>query len=265
MTGLRVVLAAVVDGHPHPEGEGGFAVANGLAAVGVVLVGGDAVVGVEPVEGLLGVADGVALELGVGVVELVGEAGVVVAVAGVQVAAEAVGDLVEGPVAELVTAAGGRGLQVVQQLGVAPSQGVAVGRSCLAARLGWGLGLVGCPSRVPSCGVVGWARAQLGGGTRPPRGHGSAGRLAGGGHGPHLLSLVRSPAARAGGAGEAWLGSGLVGLGGAAGMGQADLAAGGQGAAGLAGLLGQQPAAFGGARSPWWTSRWSRAPVATRL
>src|SRR5829696_655281 len=60
---VGVVLAAVVDGHPHPEGEGGFAVADGLAAVGVVVVGGDAEVGVEPVEGLLGgeVGDGVAV------------------------------------------------------------------------------------------------------------------------------------------------------------------------------------------------------------
>jgi hypothetical protein len=40
---------------------------------------------------------------------------VVVAVAGVQVAAEAVGDLVDGPVTELMTAGGSRGLQVLQQ------------------------------------------------------------------------------------------------------------------------------------------------------
>jgi hypothetical protein len=42
-----------------------------------------------------------------------------VAVAGVQVAAEAAGDLVHGPVAELMAADGGRGLQVLQQLAVA--------------------------------------------------------------------------------------------------------------------------------------------------
>jgi hypothetical protein len=41
---------------------------------------------------------------------------VVVAVAGVQVAAEAVGDLVGRPLLELVAAEGGRGLQVRQQL-----------------------------------------------------------------------------------------------------------------------------------------------------
>jgi hypothetical protein len=41
-----------------------------LAAVEVVLVGGDPEVGVEPVEGLLGVADGVRLR--VAVVELAG-------------------------------------------------------------------------------------------------------------------------------------------------------------------------------------------------
>ena len=69
---------------------------------------GDAELGVEPVEGLLGVADGV--PLGVGVGEHMGQAGVVVAVAGVQVAAEGVGDLVDWPVAELVAAPGGWGL-----------------------------------------------------------------------------------------------------------------------------------------------------------
>jgi len=63
--------------------------------------------------------DWVALEVGVGVGELGGQAGVVVAVAGVQVTAEAAGDLVNGPVAELMTAEGGRGLQVLQQLAVA--------------------------------------------------------------------------------------------------------------------------------------------------
>jgi hypothetical protein len=51
---------------------------------------------------------------------------VVVAVAGVQVAAEAVGDLAHGPVAELVTAEGGWGLQVLQQLHPAVGE-VAVG------------------------------------------------------------------------------------------------------------------------------------------
>jgi hypothetical protein len=107
---VGVVLVAVVDGHPHPQGQGGLPVLHGLAAVGVVLVGGHAELGVEPVEGLLGVADGVALGIGVEVVEHVGEAGVVVAVAGVKVAAEAVGDLVLWPVAELVAAPGGRGL-----------------------------------------------------------------------------------------------------------------------------------------------------------
>jgi hypothetical protein len=56
--------------------------------------------------------------------ELIGQAGVVVAVAGVQVAA-AVGDLVDRPVAELMAAEGSRGLQVLQQLPVA-SDGVAV-------------------------------------------------------------------------------------------------------------------------------------------
>jgi hypothetical protein len=96
-----------------------------LAPVAAALIGGHAVVGVEPVEGPFGVADGVAREVGVGVGELVGQAGVVVAVAGVQVATEAAGDLVEGPAGELMPADGGRGLQVLQQLAVA-GDGLAV-------------------------------------------------------------------------------------------------------------------------------------------
>jgi hypothetical protein len=116
---VAVVLPCVVDGDPDAQGEGGFPLSDRLASVVAVLVGGDAVVGVEPVEGAFGVVDQVPLEVGMGVAELVGEAGVVVAVAGVQVAAEATGDLIEGPVAELVAAPGGCGLQVFQQLAVA--------------------------------------------------------------------------------------------------------------------------------------------------
>jgi hypothetical protein len=93
-------------------------------AVAAALVSGHAIVGIEPVEGAFGITDRVAGEVGVGVGELGGQAGVVVAVAGVQVAAEAAGDLVEGPVAELVAAEGSRGLQVRQQLVVA-SDGLA--------------------------------------------------------------------------------------------------------------------------------------------
>jgi hypothetical protein len=96
------------------------------------LVGGDAVLGVEPVEGVLALADRVALQLGVGVRELVGQAGVVVAVAGLEVATEAAGDLVEGPVDKLMTAGGGRGLQMLQQLSVV-DDGTAVG----VWRSGW--------------------------------------------------------------------------------------------------------------------------------
>jgi hypothetical protein len=107
-----------MDGHPHPEGKGGFPVPDRLAPEAAALVGGDPVVRVEPVEGLFGVADAVALEVGMGVGELVGQAGVVVAVAGIQIAAETAGDLVDGPVDELVTADGGRGLEVLQQLPV---------------------------------------------------------------------------------------------------------------------------------------------------
>jgi hypothetical protein len=55
---VGVVLARCRNGDPGAEREGGFPVAQGLLAVGVVGVGGDAVVGVEPVEGLLEVARG---------------------------------------------------------------------------------------------------------------------------------------------------------------------------------------------------------------
>ena len=53
---VGVVLAAGGDGDAGAEGQGGLAVPQGLVAVGVVGVGGDAVVGVEPVEGLLEIA-----------------------------------------------------------------------------------------------------------------------------------------------------------------------------------------------------------------
>src|SRR5206468_2506805 len=96
------------------------------AAEAAVLVGRDPVVGVEAVEGAFGVAQGIPLDLRVSMGELVGQAGVVVAVAGVQVAAEAACDLVDRPVAELMAAEGSRGLQVLQQLPVA-GDGVAVG------------------------------------------------------------------------------------------------------------------------------------------
>jgi hypothetical protein len=66
------VLAAAGDGDAGAEGQGGFAVAEGLVAVVVVGVGGDAVVGVESVEGLLQVAGG---RLGVGGALLEGRVG----------------------------------------------------------------------------------------------------------------------------------------------------------------------------------------------
>jgi hypothetical protein len=62
---------------------------------------------------------------------------VVVAVAGVKVAAEAVGDLVDGPVAELMTAEGGWGLQVLQQL-CSALYGVGVLLLVGVWRPGWG-------------------------------------------------------------------------------------------------------------------------------
>ena len=102
-----------------------------------MLVGGDAEFGVESVECLLAVTESVPLEAGVGVGELASQAGVVMAVAGVKVAAEAVGDLVDGPVAELVAAPGGRGLQVRQQLRTVVL-GVAVLLVVGGWRPGWG-------------------------------------------------------------------------------------------------------------------------------
>src|SRR5829696_104978 len=50
---VGVVLAAVVDGHSDPEGEGGLALGDVAVADAVGVVGGDAEGGVEPVEGLL--------------------------------------------------------------------------------------------------------------------------------------------------------------------------------------------------------------------
>jgi hypothetical protein len=65
---VGVVLAAAGDGDAGAEREGGFAVAEGLVAVGVVGVGGDAVVGIQPVEGLLQLAGG-RLSVGGGMLE----------------------------------------------------------------------------------------------------------------------------------------------------------------------------------------------------
>jgi hypothetical protein len=113
---VGVVLAAVVDGHPDAQGQGGLAVADGLGAVGIVLVGGDPELGIEPLEGLLALTDQVAVKLGVAVADLVWQAGVVVTVAGIQIAAEAAGDVVGRPVAELMAAPSGWGLEMRQQL-----------------------------------------------------------------------------------------------------------------------------------------------------
>ena len=123
-----------MDGHPDPQGEGGLPVADGFAAEVAALVGRHAVGGIQPVEGAFAVADRVAGQLGVGVGELGCQAGVVVAVAGVQVAAKATGDLIDRPVTELMTAKGSRGLQMLQQL-LVTSDGVAVG--------GWWAGWAG--------------------------------------------------------------------------------------------------------------------------
>jgi hypothetical protein len=111
---VAVVLAAVMYGDPDPKGEGGLPVSDGLAAMVAALVGGHPELGVELVEGPLALVDRVPGAVGVGVGELVGQAGVVVAVAGLEVAAEAVGDLVGRPFLELVAAEGGWGLEVGQ-------------------------------------------------------------------------------------------------------------------------------------------------------
>jgi hypothetical protein len=69
---VAVVLAAVMHGHPHPEGQGGLAVPDRRTAVAVALVGGDPELGIQLVEDPLALADGVPGELGVGVGEFVG-------------------------------------------------------------------------------------------------------------------------------------------------------------------------------------------------
>jgi hypothetical protein len=107
-----------VDGHPDPNGQGGFSLPDGLLSVLAALVSRHAIVGIQPVEGTFAVANGVPGEVGVGAGELVGQAGVVMAVAGIQVTAEA--------------ADGGRGLQVLQQLAVG-----GVGVAVRVWRLGW--------------------------------------------------------------------------------------------------------------------------------
>jgi hypothetical protein len=101
-----------VDGHADAEGQGGLPLPDRLVAIVGALVGGQAVVGVEPVEGAFGLADGIAEEVRVTVGELGGLAGVVVAVAGLEVAADAAGDLVDRPLGEVVAALGGWGLEV---------------------------------------------------------------------------------------------------------------------------------------------------------
>jgi hypothetical protein len=48
---VPVVLAAVVDGHPDPQGQGGLPLPDGLAAVVAALVGRHPVVGADAVAG----------------------------------------------------------------------------------------------------------------------------------------------------------------------------------------------------------------------
>jgi hypothetical protein len=110
MTGSRSFWRLSWTATRTPKGEGGLAIPDRLAAVAAALVGRHPVVGIQPVKGPLPLADGIPGELGVGVGELVGEASVVMAVAGVQVAAEAAGDLVDGPLLEPSSRSRSRGL-----------------------------------------------------------------------------------------------------------------------------------------------------------
>jgi hypothetical protein len=50
----RVVLAAIVDGHPDAKGQGSLALGDVAVADAVSAVGGDAEGGVQPIKGLLG-------------------------------------------------------------------------------------------------------------------------------------------------------------------------------------------------------------------
>jgi hypothetical protein len=59
---VGVVLAAVVDSHPDPQGQGGLPLPDRLAAVVTALVGRHSIVGIEPVEGPSALADRVAGE-----------------------------------------------------------------------------------------------------------------------------------------------------------------------------------------------------------
>ena len=72
MTGLRSFWRESWTATRIPKGQGGLAVAHGRPSVVASLVGGHAELRVEAVERLLGVADGVPLGVGVGVVEHVG-------------------------------------------------------------------------------------------------------------------------------------------------------------------------------------------------
>jgi hypothetical protein len=90
---VGVVLAAVMDGHPNPRAR---AASRSRTAWRPSGRGGrrDAVAGVEPLEGLLGLA------------LWIGPSDLGVLVAGVQVAAEGADEVVEGPVLELMAAPG---------------------------------------------------------------------------------------------------------------------------------------------------------------
>jgi hypothetical protein len=55
---VGVVLAAGRDGDPGAQGQGRLSVLHGLSSVAAVGVGGDAELGVESVEGLLGASGG---------------------------------------------------------------------------------------------------------------------------------------------------------------------------------------------------------------
>src|SRR5919107_10430 len=93
----------------------------------------------------------------------------------------------------------------------------------------------------------GWARALLGGGTRPPREQ-LLSRPAGRRRpwpSPPLLDPLAPVPDDAGGRGLCWGAVGIGARGGVGGVVRAALAGRGDGPVGLAGLLGQQPVVFG--------------------
>jgi hypothetical protein len=199
---VAVVLAAVVDSDADAEGEGGLALGEVAVADAVRAVGGDAEGGIQPVEGLLGVANRGPL-----VVVVVGGVGVVVdPVAVVQV----VGQLrvVVGPGPHLGVVGG----QMSHGVTVGPVVGVKL--EGLGGQLLLGYGGVAAHAGSLPAGGRGGRGLCLAAARAHPANSSSAGRVAGGGHRPHPLSFAGSPtahrAAARGGCVRGWW-AGLVG------------------------------------------------------